>query len=45
MEVVTPIKNKMTDEEIKQELKDYGVKVHHKTGTSKLAELLAIDVR
>tara|TARA_R110001592_G_scaffold208307_1_gene459337 strand:+ start:30 stop:662 length:633 start_codon:yes stop_codon:yes gene_type:complete len=40
---VTPI-TKMTDEEIKQELQDYGVKVHHKTGTAKLAELLA-DVR
>jgi hypothetical protein len=40
---VVPI-SKMTDEEIKQELKDYGVKVHHKTGTAKLAELLA-DVR
>tara|TARA_R110002020_G_scaffold14753_1_gene52535 strand:- start:20208 stop:20840 length:633 start_codon:yes stop_codon:yes gene_type:complete len=45
MEQVTPIPiSKMTDEEIKQELKDYGVKVHHKTGTAKLAELLA-DVR
>ena len=40
MQVVTPIKE-MTDEEIKQELQDYGVKVHHKTGTAKLAELLA----
>jgi hypothetical protein len=39
MQVVTPIKE-MTDEEIKQELQDYGVKVHHKTGTAKLAELL-----
>ena len=45
MEQVTTIPiTKMTDEEIKQELKDYGVKVHHKTGTAKLAELLA-DVR
>ena len=45
MEQVTTIPiTKMTDEEIKQELKDYGIKVHHKTGTAKLAELLA-DVR
>jgi hypothetical protein len=45
MEQVTTVPiNKMTDEEIKQELQDYGVKVHHKTGTAKLAELLA-DVR
>ena len=45
MEQVTTVPiNKMTDEEIKQELQDYGVKVHHKTGTVKLAELLA-DVR
>ena len=34
----------MTNEEIKQELQEYGVKVHHKTGTTKLIELLA-DVR
>ena len=34
----------MTNEEIKQELEEYGVKVHHKTGTTKLIELLA-DVR
>ena len=40
---IIPI-NKMTNEEIKQELQDYGVKVHHKTGTTKLAELLA-DIR
>ena len=40
---ITPI-NKMTDEEIKQELKDYGVKFHHKTGTTKLSELLT-DIR
>ena len=45
MEQVTTVPiNKMTDEEIKQELQEYGVKVHHKTGTAKLAELLA-DVR
>jgi hypothetical protein len=31
----------MTNEEIKQELEEYGVKVHHKTGTVKLIELLA----
>ena len=41
--VIIPI-NKMTDEEIKQELKDYGVKFHHKTGTTKLTELLT-DIR
>ena len=40
---VIPI-NKMTDDEIKQELQEYGVKVHHKTGTAKLSELLA-DIR
>ena len=39
MEVVTPI-SELTDEEIKAELKEYGVKFHHKTGSSKLAELL-----
>lgn len=39
MEVVTPI-SELTDEEIKTELKEYGVKFHHKTGSSKLAELL-----
>lgn len=39
MEVVTPI-NELTDEQIKEELKEYGVKFHHKTGSSKLAELL-----
>ena len=43
MQVVTPIKE-MTIEEVKQELKDYGVQVHHKTGLVKLSELLA-DVR
>jgi len=31
----------MTNEEIKQELKDNGVVVHHKTGTEKLASTLA----
>jgi len=41
--VSTPI-NQMTDEEIKQELKDYGVKFHHKAGTTKLTDLLE-DVR
>jgi len=39
MEVVTPI-SELTDEEIKTELKEYGVKFHHKTGSAKLAELL-----
>jgi len=34
----------MTDEEIKQELKDNGVVVHHKTGSEKLAATLQ-DVR
>lgn len=41
--VATPI-NQMTDEEIKQELQDYGVKFHHKAGTAKLTDLLT-DVR
>jgi hypothetical protein len=36
--------NSMTDEEIRQELADNGVTVHHKTGTKKLASTLA-DVR
>jgi len=36
--------NSMTDEEIRQELTDNGVTVHHKTGTKKLASTLA-DVR
>ncbi len=40
---VVPI-SKMTDDEIKQELKDYGVKFHHKTGTAKLTDLLT-DIR
>tara|TARA_B110000438_G_scaffold276628_1_gene298577 strand:+ start:90 stop:710 length:621 start_codon:yes stop_codon:yes gene_type:complete len=39
MEVVTPI-SELTDEQIKEELKEYGVKFHHKTGSSKLGELL-----
>ena len=39
MEVVTPI-SELTDEEIKTELKEYGVKFHHKTGSAKLADLL-----
>ena len=39
MEVVTPI-SELTDEEIKEELKEYGVKFHHKTGSAKLGELL-----
>jgi len=43
MQVVTPIKE-MTEEEIKKELKEFGVQVHHKTGIAKLSELLA-DVR
>jgi len=30
----------LTDAEIKEELKEYGVKFHHKTGSTKLAELL-----
>ena len=36
--------NSMTDEEIRQELIDNGVTLHHKTGTKKLASTLA-DVR
>lgn len=40
---VVPI-SKMTDDEIKQELKDYGIKFHHKTGTAKLTDLLT-DIR
>jgi len=36
--------NSMTDDEIREELKDNGVTVHHKTGTKKLASTLA-DVR
>ena len=36
--------NSMTDEEIRQELADNGVTLHHKTGTKKLASTLA-DVR
>ena len=41
--VAIPI-NSMTDDELKQELKDNGVTLHHKTGTKKLASTLA-DVR
>ena len=33
--------NSMTDDEIKQELADNGVTLHHKTGTKKLASTLA----
>ena len=33
--------NSMTDDELKQELKDNGVTLHHKTGTKKLASTLA----
>ena len=33
--------NSMTDEEIRQELTDNGVTLHHKTGTKKLASTLA----
>ena len=33
--------NSMTDEEIRQELTDNGVTIHHKTGTKKLASTLA----
>ena len=33
--------NSMTDDEIRQELTDNGVTVHHKTGTKKLASTLA----
>ena len=36
--------NSMTNEEIRQELADNGVTLHHKTGTKKLASTLA-DVR
>ena len=36
--------NGMTDDEIRQELADNGVTLHHKTGTKKLASTLA-DVR
>ena len=43
MEVLTPI-SELSYEEIKAELKEYGVTFHHKTGQAKLAELLA-DVR
>ncbi|SVD97558.1 uncharacterized protein METZ01_LOCUS450412, partial [marine metagenome] len=42
-ELATPI-NKMTDSEIKQELEDNGVTLHHKTGSKKLASTLE-DVR
>ena len=38
--VAIPI-NSMTDDEIRQELKDNGVTLHHKTGTKKLASTLA----
>ena len=41
--VAIPI-NSMTDDELKQGLKDNGVTLHHKTGTKKLASTLA-DVR
>ena len=40
---LTPI-DQMTQDELKQELQEYGVQFHHKTGQAKLAELLA-DVR
>ena len=36
--------NSMTDDEIRQELTDNGITLHHKTGTKKLASTLA-DVR
>ena len=36
--------NSMTDDEMRQELADNGVTLHHKTGTKKLASTLA-DVR
>jgi hypothetical protein len=36
--------NSMTDDEIREELKDNGVTLHHKTGSKKLASTLA-DVR
>lgn len=42
-ELATPI-NKMTDSEMKQELEDNGVTLHHKTGSKKLASTLE-DVR
>jgi len=38
--VAVPI-NSMTDDEIRQELADNGVTLHHKTGTKKLASTLA----
>ena len=38
--VAAPI-NGMTDDEIRQELKDNGVTLHHKTGSKKLASTLA----
>ena len=38
--VAIPI-NSMTDDELKQELADNGVTLHHKTGTKKLASTLA----
>ena len=38
--IAVPI-NSMTDDELKQELKDNGVTLHHKTGTKKLASTLA----
>ena len=38
--LATPI-NSMTDDELKQELADNGVILHHKTGTKKLASTLA----
>ena len=38
--LATPI-NGMTDDELKQELKDNGVILHHKTGSKKLAATLA----
>ena len=38
--IAVPI-NSMTDDELKQELKDNGVVLHHKTGTKKLASTLA----
>jgi hypothetical protein len=36
---LTPI-DQMTHDELKQELKEYGVQFHHKTGQAKLAELV-----
>jgi len=41
--IAAPI-NGMTDDELRQELADNGVTLHHKTGTKKLASTLA-DVR